>query len=93
MQLSRLFPLSAIALMAAVPIALAVPMPASEYYRPLGGQGDQATRALNILEAQGYRVFRDFQRMGNRYDVTATRNDSVVHVQVDPSTDTVTPIG
>ena len=91
MRLSRLVPISAALLLGAAPIALAAPV--AGQHHPLQGQGDEATKALNILASHGYRDYRDFQLIGGKYDVTATLNNRVMHVQVDPEADSVTPIG
>jgi hypothetical protein len=49
-------------------------------------QGDPATRALNLLEANGYATFQQFHRVGDHYEAVATKDGKPVTVSVDPAT-------
>ena len=49
-----------------------------------------ATRALNLLEAQGYGNFTNFRRAGNDYDATVSQNGKTFPVTVDPATGQIT---
>lgn len=57
--------------------------------KPMVEEAD-ATTALNLLEAQGYYGFTDFQRAGQNYTATVTQNDKTFHVTVDPRTRQIT---
>ncbi|HEV2551060.1 MAG TPA: hypothetical protein VGU20_27370 [Stellaceae bacterium] len=49
-------------------------------------QGDRMTRALNLLEANGYADFGKFQRSGKNFTATVTRSGQPVTVMVNPDT-------
>jgi len=49
-------------------------------------EGDRATAALNILEAQGYASFRDFEPSGNAYTALVTDNGEQFRVVINPDT-------
>jgi hypothetical protein len=51
-----------------------------------GPDAERATEALNLLEANGYVNFRDFQREGKNYTVSAWVNGALRVVTVDPDT-------
>src|SRR5690349_21853613 len=46
----------------------------------------EATRALNLLEAQGFTQFDDFHRVGSRFEASVVRNGARERVSVDPVT-------
>jgi hypothetical protein len=48
------------------------------------------TRALNILEANGYAAFSNFRQQGNDFAADVTRNGQHFAVVIDPDTATVT---
>jgi len=56
---------------------------------PMANEAD-ATTALNLLEAQGYYGFTNFQRAGQNYTATVTQNGKTFQVTVDPRTRQVT---
>ncbi len=53
-------------------------------------EGTDMTTALNLLEAQGYYGFTNFQRSGQDYTATVTQNGKTFQVTVDPRTRQVT---
>ena len=58
-----------------------------------GGQmstGHRMTKALNLLEANGYGGFTNFKADGDGYKATVTRDGHDVTVHVDPDTGKVT---
>ena len=57
--------------------------------KAMAGEAD-ATTALNLLEAQGYYGFTNFQRTGQNYTATVTQNGKTFQVTVDPRTRQVT---
>ena len=57
--------------------------------KPMAEAADMTT-ALNLLEAQGYYGFTDFQRAGRNYIATVTQNGKTFQVTVDPHTRQVT---
>lgn len=53
---------------------------------------DRETKALNVLQANGYGSdYQNFQRDGNNYSATVTKNGKPEKVTIDPDTGTVTP--
>jgi hypothetical protein len=48
--------------------------------------GDPGTRALNLLEANGYTDIKQFRQVGADYQATVTRQGKPVTVTVDPGT-------
>ena len=57
--------------------------------KPMVAEAD-ATTALNLLEAQGYHGFTDFQRAGQNFTATVTQNGKTFQVTVDPRTRQIT---
>ena len=57
--------------------------------KPMVAEAD-ATTALNLLEAQGYYDFTNFQRTGQNYTATVTQNGKTFQVTVDPRTRQIT---
>ncbi|MDE1902464.1 MAG: PepSY domain-containing protein [Alphaproteobacteria bacterium] len=57
--------------------------------KPMADAADMTT-ALNLLEAQGYYGFTDFQRSGQNYTATVTQKGKTFQVTVDPRTRQVT---
>lgn len=53
--------------------------------------GDRATAALNLLEANGYTQFSNFQRAGSDFEATVNRNGRQMTVVVDPDSGKITP--
>jgi hypothetical protein len=45
-------------------------------------QGDKEVRALNLLEAAGYRNMSELQRTGSEFSATASKRGSLYNVQV-----------
>ncbi|MGH7000215.1 MAG: PepSY domain-containing protein [Stellaceae bacterium] len=62
---------------------------ARHHAKPMVEEAD-ATTALNLLEAQGYYGFTNFQRAGQNYTATVTQNGKTFQVTVDPRTRQVT---
>ena len=88
MRKSLMLPTSAALLVAAGGMAsAAIPQP----YQPL--PGPEGTKALNLLEEQGYRNYKDFKWDGHKYTVTATYHGKLEQVMVDPNTGIITPTG
>jgi hypothetical protein len=50
---------------------------------------DPATAALNLLEANGYRDFSTFHRVGHEFAITTNQNGKTVTVLADPQTKTI----
>jgi hypothetical protein len=48
--------------------------------------GDPDTKALNLLEANGYTDIRQFRRIGQHYEAVITKDGKPVTVVVDPAT-------
>jgi hypothetical protein len=46
--------------------------------------GDRATKALNLLQANGYTQFSNFRPAGNEFEATVTRNGQQSVVIIDP---------
>lgn len=69
----------------------AKPHAAAAHHRakPMADEVD-ATTALNLLEAQGYYGFTNFQRAGRDYTATVTQNGKTFQVTVDPRTRQIT---
>jgi hypothetical protein len=56
-------------------------------------QGDRMTRALNLLEANGYGDFSNFQQSGNDFTARVTRNGKPFTLLVNPDTNQITRQG
>jgi hypothetical protein len=52
---------------------------------------ERITRALNLLEANGYGGFTNFQPAAGGYAATVTKNGRQMNVTVNPDTGQVTP--
>ena len=89
MRKSLILSISTVLLMVAAGVASAAT--SQPMYRPLGGPG--ATEALNLLEGQGYRNYKDFNWNGRDYSVTATYHGKLEHVMVDPGTGIIAATG
>ena len=57
----------------------------------LGSQGDRATTALNLLEANGYTSFSNFQPAGHDFQATVIRDGRPTVVTIDPDSGQITP--
>jgi hypothetical protein len=58
------------------------------------GDGQRDTKALNLLEANGYTAFSNFRAMGKNFLADVKQGNGVQRtVTVDPDTGTVTPQG
>jgi hypothetical protein len=57
----------------------------------MDNQGDRATTALNLLEANGYTSFSNFQPAGRDFQVTVIRDGRPTVVTVDPDSGRITP--
>ena len=49
-----------------------------------------ATKALNMLEAQGYGAFSNFRPVGGNFAATVSQNGKTFQVTVDPATGQIT---
>jgi len=52
--------------------------------------GDPDTRALNLLEANGYTDIKSFSKVGAAYQASVEQNGKMVTVTVDPATGKLT---
>ena len=76
----------------ATPSNSAPVMPIARHERSDPG-GDRMTHALNLLEADGYGDFSNFQQSGKDFTATVKRNGRQVGVVVNPDTKQITRQG
>ena len=61
--------------------------------RGAGSTAARETRALNLLEAQGYGSFTDFAPAGKDFTAKVTQNGHVSTMRIDPESGQVRPVG
>ena len=57
----------------------------------VGGDGTRDTKALNMLEAQGYTDFSNFRPDGKNFAADVTQGGKSRAVTIDPDSGTITP--
>jgi hypothetical protein len=62
-------------------------------HRRMDVEGDRMTQALNLLEANGYGDFRDFQQSGKNFAATVKHGGQQFGVLVNPDTNQITRQG
>src|SRR5882757_6603394 len=81
---------SAGAAFAATPASTPTANPAQHHhaqtatYQRINQTENRETKALNLLEAQGYASFSNFKSDGNEYSATVAKNGHTMTVMVDP---------
>jgi len=101
--MKHLAPVAVAALLAAAPIAAFAqtpnnPAPAPQHptmhraahHARRDSAGDPDTRALNLLEANGYTNIQQFKKSGASFEATVMKNGKTQTVTVDPGTGQIT---
>lgn len=57
---------------------------------PLRDAGDRETKALNLLEANGYATIQAIRPVGRHFEATVMKDGKALTVTVDPATGAVT---
>ena len=92
-MLRKLFSCAAILLTSSAGAALGQTYTDSPAHEAEIQRGAPVIDALNLLEAQGYASFSNFQEEGGRYSADAIKDGETQHVIIDPATGQVSKAG